>query len=173
MEDSSTVGWVRVGATIMLLPDLPVGGVRALKEIGQTAAEASEALAKSAQADSLTAKASRDLKNVTNPNRHPAEMTRQLDRVRRYQAEATAQTKLVNEANAKIRMVFARDIALFPTATAAGAGLMASAPPDILLTPAQKEQDEALTKSITPAKGWPKDVKVEIRVIGYSNQKKN
>ena len=82
IEDNSTVGWLRIGATLMLLPDLPVGGIRALKEIGTTVGEASEALAKTTEADAMTARASRDLRNVTNPARHPAEVAGQMDRVR-------------------------------------------------------------------------------------------
>ncbi|MGI4800842.1 MAG: hypothetical protein ACRYG8_43835, partial [Janthinobacterium lividum] len=131
MEDNPTIGWIRIGATIMLLPDLPVGGIRALKEIGQTASEASEALTKTAEAQRLTSNAGRDFRNVTNPSRHPAEVARQLDRVRKYQAEAMAQSRLVDAANARIRLLFTRDVALFPGATAGGAALMAAAPPDL------------------------------------------
>ena len=39
IEDDPTIGWICIGATIMLLPDLPIGGMRALKEIGQTSVE--------------------------------------------------------------------------------------------------------------------------------------
>lgn len=170
MEDNPTIGWVRIGATLMLLPDLPVGGLRALKEIGQTASEASEALAKTAEAQRLTGNAGRDLRNVTNPARHPAEVARQLDRVRKYQAEAAAQSRLVDVANAKIRLLFARDVALFPGATAGGAALLAAAPPDLALSQTQKRRDEELLKSISPEKGMPKDVRLDIRVIGYSSQ---
>ncbi len=170
-EDSSTVGWVRIGATIMLLPDLPVSGMRALTEIGTKGAEASEAIAKGTQAETMTGKAGRDLKNVTNPGRHPAEVARQTARVRQYQAEALAQSKLVEAANARIKLVFARDLAIFPGATGAGVGLVAAAPPGVALSAEQKKKDEEYMRSIAPAKGWPKDIKVEIRVIGYSNQK--
>ncbi len=173
MEDSPTVGWMRIGATIMLLPDLPVSGMRALTEIGTKGAEASEAIAKGAQADAMTGNATRDLKNVTNPSRHPAEVARQTARVRQYQAEAAAQAKLVEAANARIKLVFARDVAILPGGTVAGAGLIAAAPPGVALSADQKKKDEAYLRSIAPAKGWPKDIKMEIRVIGYSKSGKS
>ena len=169
MENNSTIGWLRIGATIMLLPDLPVGGLRALKEIGQTAGEASEAMAKTADAQGMTGKATRDLRNVTNPGRHPAEVARQIDRVRKYQAEAAAQSKLVDAANTKIRMLFVRDIALFPGGTLGSAALMVGAPPDVVLSEAQRRRDEELLKAITPEKGLLKESRLDIRVIGYSS----
>ena len=73
------IGWMRSGATIMLLPDLRVGGLRALKEIGTTAGEASEALARAKTAERMTGNATRDLRRVTNPTRHPAEVARQME----------------------------------------------------------------------------------------------
>ena len=170
VEDNPTIGWVRIGATIMLLPDLPVGGVRALEEIGTTAGKVSKALGREAQAESMTGKATRDLRNVTNPAKHPAEVARQMDRVRKYQAEAAAQAKLVDAANAKIRLIFMRDVALFPGATAGGAAMMAANPPGVVLSEAQKKRDEDLLKTITPAGGMPKDTRLDIRVIGYSRQ---
>ena len=172
IDESPTIGWVRIGATLMLLPDLPVGGVRALREVGQAAGEASETLARSAEAEKMTAKATRDLKNVTNPSRHPAEVARQMDRVRNYQAEAAAQLKLTEAANAKIRLLYARDLALFPAGTAGSVAQMAADPPKVALNARQKEQDENLLNSIAPAKGMPKDIKMEIRVMGFSNQAK-
>ena len=168
LEDNSTIGWVRIGATIMLLPDLPVGGMRALKEIGTTASEASEAMARGARADVMTGKATRDLGNVTNPSRHPAEVARQMARVRGYQAEAAAQMRLVEAANTRIRLVMARDVALFPGATAGGAALLAAAPPGVALSAAQRRRDEEHHSSIAPARGWARDVKLEMRVAGYS-----
>lgn len=170
LEDNSTIGWVRIGATIMLLPDLPVGGMRALEEIGATASKGGEAAAKGARAQTMTGKATRDLGNVTNPSRHPAEVARQMARVRGYQTEAAAQMKLVDAANARIRLVFARDVALFPGATAGGGALIAAAPPGVALSAVQKKSDEEYLRSIAPAHGWPKDVKLEMRVVGYSNQ---
>jgi hypothetical protein len=173
IEDNPTIGWIRIGATIMLLPDLPVGGIRALKEIGQTAGEASDALAGSAKAQRLMGNASRDLKNVTNPARHPAEVARQMNRVRQYQAEAAAQTKLVEAANAKIKLLFARDVALFPSATAGGVALMAAAPPDVALSRDQRSRDEEFLHSIMPQGGVPKDVRMDIRFMGYSSPAKS
>ena len=40
IENNSTVQWLRIGATVMLLPDVAVGGVRALGEIGKLGNEA-------------------------------------------------------------------------------------------------------------------------------------
>ena len=170
MDDSPTIGWIRIGATLMLLPDLPVGGLRALKEIGQTAGEASEAVARTAEAQRLTGNANRDLRNVTNPSRHPVEVARQMDRVRKYQSEAAAQAKLVDAANAKIRLLFVRDVALFPGGTTGGAALMAAAPPGVALSESRRQRDEELLKAIAPEKGFPKNARLDIRVIGYSSQ---
>ena len=80
------------------------------------------------------------------------------------------QSKLVEQANGKIRLLFARDVLLFPSATAGGVAMMAAAPPGVALTPAQKSQDEDFLKSIAPAGGMPKDTRLDIRVIGYSDQ---
>ena len=95
-----------------------------------------------------------------------------MGRVRNYQAEAAAQSKLVDAANAKIRLLFARDVALFPGATASGAALMSASPPGVALSQAQKQRDEDLLKSIAPEKGFPKDARMDIRIIGYSDQGK-
>ena len=164
IEDNPTIGWIRVGATVMLLPDLPVGGVRALKEIGATTAEAGEALGKTVKAQRSISNAQRDLRNVTNPSRHPAEVARQLARVDTYASEATVQMKKVEAANARVRILLARDMALFPGATVGGAALMAANPPDVGLnrTPQTNSQ-------IMPAKGWPKDVRMDMRIMGYSS----
>lgn len=169
IEDDPTIGWIRIGATVMLLPDLPVGGIRALKQIGQTTAEAGDALGRTAKAQRLMGNAQRDVRNVTNPSRHPAEVARQLGRVDMYASEAAAQMKKVDAANAKIRILFARDVALFPGATAGGAALLTANPPGVVLNEAQKRSDSRISVAIAPAKGWPKDVRMDVRVMGYSS----
>lgn len=82
--------------------------------------------------------------------------------------QAAAQMKKVDAANAKIRMLFARDVALFPGATAGGAALLMANPPGVVLNEAQKRSESRISVAIAPAKGWPKDVRMDIRVMGYS-----
>ncbi len=64
-----------------------------------------------------------------------------------------AQSRLVDAANGKIRLLFARDVALFPGATAGGAALLAAAPPDVALSPAQKRRDEEFLEVDLPGEG--------------------
>jgi hypothetical protein len=46
---------------------------------------------------------------------------------------------------------------------------MAAAPPDVALSKAQTLRDEELLQSIMPEAGMPSDVRIDIRVIGYSS----
>ena len=115
------------------------------------------------KAQRMTSNAQRDLRNVTHPNRHPIEVARQTGRVQKFTSEAAAQVKKVDAANAKIRVLFARDVTIFPGATVGGAALMAASPPN------GKEREGGGLSAFAPAKGWPKDVRMDLRVIGYSN----
>ena len=115
----------QIGATIMLLPDLPVGGLRALKAcIGHNrypARPPSARLPKRLMRKRLTGNARQQtlfkISDVTQA-RHPAEVARQnADRVRKYQvgkAVSAIQVWSHCRGTPKSGCMFARDVALFP-----------------------------------------------------------
>lgn len=171
IEDNKTVQWVRIGATVMLLPDVAVGGLRSLQEIGKLAGEAREASAASAEAVQSTAEARARLARISNSDRHPGPVSRRLRKVRTFEREAQIQAQAVEAANSRIRGVAVRDIGVFQGATLAGTALMTAAPPGLAMSAAQNRRDEDYKASLIPRGGMPKDVRLEMRVIGYSTSK--
>ncbi len=168
IEDNKTVQWTRIGASIMLLPDIAVGGVRSLTEIGQLGNEAREATSATAEAAKAAAEARARVAKIRNPANHPDPVARRMHKVRVLEREAQTQAQKVEWANSRIRTVAVRDVGVFQGATLAGTGLLSAVPPGVVLDDQQKRRDEEYQKSLVPHGGMPKDVRLEMRVIGYS-----
>ncbi len=168
IEDNKAVQWTRIGATVMLLPDVAVGGLRSLTEIGQFGNEAREAASASAEASRAASEARARVAKIRNPSSHPDPVARRMHKVRVLEREAQFQAHKVEEANSSIRTAAVRDVGVFQGATLAGTGLLAAAPPGVVLSDRQKRRDEDYQKSLIPEGGMPKDVRLEMRVIGYS-----
>ncbi len=166
IESNRTVQWMRIGATIMLLPDVGVGGMRALREIGQLGNEAREASASASEAARNAAAARDRVARIAHPTRHPDPVSRRLRKVRAFERAAEAQAKAAQAAHDRIRTTMLRDLGVVPGSTLGSTGLVAGAPPDMALPTEQRERDERLRKALAPAGGMPKDVKMEMRVIG-------
>lgn len=171
IEDDKTVQWLRIGATVMLLPDIAVGGVRALGEIGKLGNEAREAT--TAQAEALrNAQAARDrVGKIANPEKHPGPVNRRMRKVAAFERAAESQAKAADEAHTRIRMTALKDLGVVPGSTLGSTGLLMGAPPAMALSPEQRERDEQLRKTLAPEGGMPKDVKLEMRVSGHQKVK--
>ena len=168
IEDDTSAQWVRIGATIMLLPDVLIGGARSLVEIGRLGQEAEEAsaLANTSRegAEAARARAAK----IHHPERHPGPLNRRLHRVKALEAAAEAQARAAEEATARLRTVAGRDIGVFQGATLAGTALLTAAPPDVALGAEQKHRDEEYEKSLAPRGGMPADIRLEMRVTSHA-----
>ena len=168
MEDNKVIQWTRIGATIMLLPDVAIGGMRSLTEIGQLGNEAREATSASSEALKAAEEARARVAKIRNPAKHPDPVARRMRKVNVLEREAQAQAQAVADANNRIRTVAVRDVGVFQGATLGGTALLTAAPPGVVLSEEQKRRDEKYQKSLAPRGGMPKDVRLEMRVIGYS-----
>lgn len=168
IEDSHTAQWARIVGTIMTLPDMAVGGVRAIKEIGTLANEGREAAAASrAAVDAAEAQRLRAAK-IHNPAKHPGPVQKHLHKARAFAAEAKKQAQLAQHAAGRARLVAARDVGASYVATPLGAALISAAPPGIALSEAQKRRDERLLQQLAPDGGMPRDVKLQMRASSIS-----
>lgn len=170
-EDDKTIQWLRIGASIMLLPDMLVGGTRGLIEIGKLGGEAREAASATTEAARATEEARARIAKIRNPARHPDPVARRMRKVNAFEREAQAQARAVEDAHNRIRTVAVRDIGSFQGATLAGTGLLAAAPPGVLLSANQTKHDEDYMKTLAPRGGMPKDVRLEMRVTGFTTAK--
>lgn len=171
IESNTTVQWVRIAATVMLLPDVAVGGVRALGEIGKLGTEAREATSASAKAAQNAEAARARLGKIANPEKHPGPVARRMRKVAGFERATASQAKAADEAQARIRSTMLKDLGVVPGATLGGTGMLMAAPPDVVLSPAQRERDEHFRRMLAPTGGMPKDVKMEMRVSGHEKVK--
>lgn len=88
--------------------------------------------------------------------------------MRAFKHEATAQAQAATVANTRIPGVAMRDIGVFHGAASGGKALMTAAPPGLAMSAEQNRRDEDYKKSLIPHGGMPKDIRLEMRVIGYS-----
>ncbi len=168
IENNSTVQWLRIGATVMLLPDVAVGGVRALGEIGKLGNEAREATTASAEAARNAEAARARVGKIAHPERHPGPVQRRTRRVAAFERAVEAQARAAAEAHARIRLTVAKDLAVVPGASLGSTGLLMAAPPALALPAGQRERDERYRRSLAPEGGMPKDIRLEMRVSGHS-----
>ena len=164
VENSKTVQWLRIGATVMLLPDVAVGGVRALGEIGKFGTEAREATEATSAATREAAAARDRVAKIANPGKHPGPVARRMRKVTAFERAAAPQSKLAQAAHDRIRGKALKDLGVVPGATLGGTGLLMGGPPDMVLSQEQRERDEQYRKLLAPQGGMPKDMKMEMRV---------
>ncbi len=169
LENNQQVQWVRIGATLMLLPDLAVGSLRSLTEVGKLGNEAREASAGSAEAMRSAATARARVAKIRHPERHLGPVSRRMRKVRVFEREAKAQSQAVSDANSRIRTIKIRDLYLFQGTTLAGSALMTAAPPAAAESIEQRQLDEEYEKTLIPKGGMPNDVRIEMRVVGVSS----
>ena len=167
LEDNRMIQWARIAATVMLLPDLLVGGTRALMEIGKLANEAQEARLAAVEADGAAVEARARAAKIRNPWRHPAPLNRRLHKAKLLEQRTQALLHAADAATGRIGVVATRDIGLFQGATVAGTGLLTAAPPGVVLSPVQKKRDEDYERSLAPKGGLPRDVRLELRVMSF------
>ena len=168
IEDNTTVQWTRIGASIMLLPDFIVGGVRTLLEIGKLSEEAEGALATSTRTARAVSEARARVAKIRNPLHHPAPVNRRLHKVRLLDQETRAQLHKAEAATSRMKLLAERDLGLFQGATLAGTGLITAAPPGVVLSQTQKQRDEEYKKTLIPKGGLPRDVRLNIRIMSFS-----
>jgi hypothetical protein len=166
-ENNKTVQWSRIGATVMILPDIAVGGVRALGEIGKLGNEAREATTASAEAARNAEAARARLGKIANPAKHPGPVNRRMHKVAAFQRAVEAQAKAAEDAHNRIRLTALKDLGVVPGSTLGSAGLLAGVPPSMMISSEQRERDEQYRRMLAPTGGMPKDVKMEMRVSGH------
>ena len=129
IEDNKTVQWMRIGATVMLLPDVAVGGVRALREIGTLGNEAREARAASVEAAREAEAARARVAKIANPEKHPGPVNRRMRKAVAFERATKAQAKAAQAAQDRIGMTAFKDLGVVPGATLGSTGLLMGAPP--------------------------------------------
>ncbi len=163
IENNRYIQWTRIIATGMTLVDIPVGGARALTEVGKLSRETENAAALAKSGESSAEAARARIAKIAHPSRHAAPVarrTRQLNRIlSQVEEHHQAATRAANQAQ-RIRYFDAP--AVFG-ATPAGAALIGAAPPSMTLTTKQRERDESYLKLLQPEGGMPSDVKLEMR----------
>ncbi|QYE33427.1 hypothetical protein KZX46_01160 (plasmid) [Polymorphobacter sp. PAMC 29334] len=167
-ESNSTVQWLRIGATVMLLPDVAVGGARALSEVGKLGNESREATAASAEAARNAEAARARVAKIAHPERHAGPVQRRTRKVAAFERAVETQARAAAEAHARIRLTVAKDLAVVPGASLGSTGLLMGAPPALALSTSQRERDEEYRRSLAPKGGMPKDVRFEMRVSGHA-----
>ena len=166
IEDDPKWEWARVVATFMLLPDIAVGGPRALKEIGKLAVEARSAGTEARAAEAASLAQRERMTRIRNPARHPGPLQRHAHRARVLAAEAKAHQAAVLHAHERMAMLTARDIGASYAASPTSAALLAGLPPKMLESRADIANDERILDLLKPEHGMPPDVKLEARVSG-------
>ena len=166
-EDNRAIQWARIAATVMLLSDVLAGGIRTLQEVGKLVGEAQEARLAAGEANRAAVEARARVAKIRNPDRHPGPLNRRLRKAKVFEQRTQAQLRAADAATGRIRVVASRDVGLFQGATAAGTGLLTTAPPGVVLTPAQNKRDEDYERSLAPKDGMPRDVRLEIRVTSF------
>ena len=163
IEDSAFVQWSRIVGTALTLIDLPVGGVRALADVGKLGQEAREAVAGARETDSLAEAARARVAKIHNPDRHPGPVNRRMRRVKALARQADEQRQEAERLARHRNWVRGRDVTASFVAAPAGAAAMVAAPPSMLETKPQQQSDEDYLKQLSPKGGMPKDVKLEVR----------
>lgn len=167
IEGSETVQWIRIIATAATLPDMAVGGVQAIRDVGKLPEEISEAkTVVRTLTDASDAQRARAAK-IANPAKHVHKVQQRLSRANRLAKEAAAHAKL---AATRARQLGAAKGGIVGSyvATPTGATLFAGLPPEIMLTEAQSKRDAQLLKSITPEGGMPRDARLDMRVTSLT-----
>ncbi len=99
IDDNNTLQWMRIGATLMLLPDIGVGGMRALQEIGKLGREVNEGREAVVASSRSVAEARARVARIRHPERHPGPVMRRIHKVRTFQRAAEAQARATDVAS--------------------------------------------------------------------------
>ena len=168
IDNNDALQWARIAGTVMTLPDMAVGGVQALRDVGKLPTEIHEATTLSrAASDAAEAQRARAAK-IANPAKHPGPVQKHLHRARRLTTEAQAQAKLAHKHTVELGVARLGMAAAY-AATPAGAALMVGLPPDQVLTEAQRRRDKQNAAShLAPEGGMPRDTRLDMRVTSVS-----
>lgn len=168
LENDHTRQWFRVVATMMLLPDLPVGGVRALTELGKASREAAGARGAGRAFEARVVAQRERAGIIRHPERHPGPVQRHAARANRAARAAAEQHRDVTRAVVKMTRLTVRDINANFVATPGSAATLAGLPPSILESHSDLERDKRLLEALVPEHGMPRDVRFEMRMTGIS-----
>lgn len=162
VENQPFTQWARIIGTAMTLVDIPVGGPRALVEVGRRGGEARVALSAARKSDTMAEAARARAAGVVHPRKHPTEVQRWRHRAnvlaRQAEHHRTEAESLAN----RMRWVAGRDVGASFVATPTGTALLVGSPPSMVLSAKQKEADEAF-KLLEPEHGMPADIRLEMR----------
>ncbi len=132
IEDEPVIQWARIGATVLLLPDLAYGGIRALREVKALPSEIKESKALVGEDLEAAARQRERAGLVRNPEKHPAPVQRHQARANRLERAAAAAQDKAREAQQKLALVIARDLPASWVGAPAAAGLLIGSPPRML-----------------------------------------
>ena len=129
LEDNSFVEWSRVGATVLLLPDLAYGGIRALREVRALPAEIREQQALATESVEKAAQQRERTSIIRNPEKHPGPVQRHLARANRLERAAAAAQTRAAKAQRHLEFVIMRDLPASWIGAPAATGLLIGSPP--------------------------------------------
>lgn len=167
IEDNRTVQKIRIAATLALLPDLPVGGTRALAEFRALGAEAREGSAVATKLDEAAEAQRARTAKIRNPGKHPGPVQRHLHRAKVLAGEAQEKRLEVIQLQGKMSALRHFELGAVPAGSAVSQVELAGAPPSMLMNKEDIEADETmLEKLVAPEHGMPKDVQFEVIMSG-------
>ena len=172
IEKSKVTQWVRIAGTVMTLVDIPVGGIRSLAEVKGLKVESAEALNQARESDEAAALARERVEKIRNPSKHPGPVARRSRKVKQLAQQAETHRQEAEALSRKMHLKAGRDSFAAFGASPAGAALITGAPPAMALSQAQKATDDRYTRSLEPAGGLPKDIRLEVRVSGVQKVSK-
>jgi len=163
IENNRAVQWTRIIATGMTLVDVPVGGTRALVEVGKLGREVEESAALAREGEQVAAAARARIAKISHPAKHPVPVARRTRQLNRVVAQVEAQHRTTQRLAGNLARTRYFDAPAALGATPAGVALIGAAPPALALSPRQRQHDEEYLKDLQPAGGMPADVKLEMR----------
>jgi hypothetical protein len=163
IEEDATIQKIRIAATLFLLPDLPVGGMRALAEFRALGNEAREGAALAGRLEEGAEAERARAASVSHPRKH-------LHSVQRYRHKANVLARQAEEERLEVAQIQRKMSALLhfelgavPAGTAASEALLGLSPPSMLMNKEDLEADEKIvSRQAMPEGGIPKGVRLEI-----------
>ena len=146
----------------MTLVDLPVGGSRAVVSVGKIGREIEEGTAVMSRTERAAAAARARVAKIRNPVKHPGPIAKRMRQAKRLATQLEQQHRRASHLSRELTRTKYFDVPAAVGATPAGAALISAAPPALALRKGQQRRDEDYMKSLAPAEGLPRDVKLAL-----------
>ncbi len=168
IESNEGVQWARIIGTVMTLPDMAVGGVQAVRDISRLPTEINDARAVSRSLTEAAQAKRAEIAKVPHPAKNPHKIQQIRTRANKFTRAAADQAKNARKAARVLKAARLGATGSYG-ATPTGAALLATLPPDILLSEEQMRRDERAKKlSLTPQGGMPRNIRLDMRVSGVT-----